>query len=123
MDNLLPVLPVSICIALTGLLTPIALSFILIPLGSFSAAHAFAAGSALSSTSLGTVLAVLQPAVLQPASIGFDLRQTRLGTALLSAAIMDDVVAFVLVRILQVIGGTPGASGSSLEQTSVVLSV
>jgi Kef-type K+ transport system membrane component KefB len=76
-------------------------------MGSFNYIHAFAAGSALSSTSLGTVLAVLNPS-----SIGFDLRRTKLGTALLSAAIMDDVVAFILVKVLQVIGAGSG-SGSS----------
>ncbi|WWC69083.1 uncharacterized protein I206_103019 [Kwoniella pini CBS 10737] len=98
-NNVISLLPLSICIALTGILLPIGLSFILIPLGSFSPLHAFAAGAALSSTSLGTSLSVLSPA-----SVGFDLRQSKLGTALLSAAVLDDVVAFVLSNILGTLG-------------------
>ncbi|RSH90439.1 Hsp70 ATPase ssc1 [Saitozyma podzolica] len=106
-STLTALLPLSTCIALTGLLCPIAMSFVLVPMCSFSFVHAFAAGSALSSTSLGTVLAVLNPS-----SIGFDLRRTKLGTALLSAAIMDDVVAFILVKVLQVIGAGSGSGNS-----------
>jgi Kef-type K+ transport system membrane component KefB len=108
LSNLTSLLLISTVIALTGLLVPIALSFILMPLGSFPALHAFAAGSALSSTSLGTVLTLLNPA-----SLGFDLRKTRLGTALLSAAVMDDVVAFILVKVIGQIGNNTGASSSS----------
>ena len=106
-SNLKALLPLSVAIALTGLLTPIALSFVLIPLDSFAPLHAFAAGSALSSTSLGTVLAVLQPS-----TIGFDLRKTKFGTALLSAAVMDDIVAFILVKVLSILG-TSGETSSS----------
>ncbi|WWC60715.1 uncharacterized protein I303_103291 [Kwoniella dejecticola CBS 10117] len=98
-NNVITLLPLSICIALTGILLPIGLSFILMPLASFSPLHAFAAGAALSSTSLGTSLSVLNPA-----SVGFDLRQSKLGTALLSAAVLDDVVAFVLSNILGTLG-------------------
>ncbi|OCF32066.1 hypothetical protein I316_06222 [Kwoniella heveanensis BCC8398] len=107
--NVVALLPLSMCIAVTGILTPIGLSFILIPLAGFSPLHAFAAGAALSSTSLGTSLSVLNPA-----SLGFDLRQTKLGTALLSAAVMDDVVAFVLASILGTIGEGSGTGGSSI---------
>lgn len=107
LDALVQLLPLSICVALTGLLTPIALSFILTPAFGFPLVHAFAAGSALSSTSLGTILAVLQPRV-----IGFDLRSTRLGVVLLSAAVMDDVVAFILAKILTILGfGSDGSGG------------
>ena len=47
-------------------------------------------------------------------SIEFDLRQTRLGTALLIAAVMDDVVAFVLAKLLGVIGNDPDAGRAVL---------
>jgi Kef-type K+ transport system membrane component KefB len=106
-SNLKALLPLSTAIALTGLTAPIALSFVLVPLSSFPPLHAFAAGSALSSTSLGTVLAVLQPS-----TIGFDLRKTKFGTALLSAAVMDDIVAFILVKVLSILG-TSGETSSS----------
>jgi Kef-type K+ transport system membrane component KefB len=106
LDALLQMLPLSICVALTGLLTPIALSFILTPAFGFPLTHAFAAGAALSSTSLGTILTVLQPRV-----IGFDIRQSKLGVVLLSAAVMDDVVAFIFSKILSVIGS--GSTGGN----------
>jgi Kef-type K+ transport system membrane component KefB len=106
LDALLQMLPLSLCVALTGLLTPIALSFILTPAFGFPLIHAFAAGAALSSTSLGTILTVLQPRV-----IGFDIRQSKLGVVLLSAAVMDDVVAFIFSQILSVIGS--GSTGGN----------
>ncbi|WWD16245.1 hypothetical protein CI109_100671 [Kwoniella shandongensis] len=102
-SQVISLLHISLCVALTGILLPIGLSFIVIPLASSTPLHAFAAGAALSSTSLGTSLSVLNPT-----AIGFDLRRTRLGTALLSAAVMDDVVAFVLASILKVIGDGAG---------------
>ncbi|WVW82673.1 hypothetical protein I302_104684 [Kwoniella bestiolae CBS 10118] len=108
-SNVISLLPLSLCIALTGILLPIGLSFILIPLASFSPLHAFAAGAASSSTSLGTSLSVLNPA-----SVGFDLRQSKLGTALLSAAVMDDVVAFVLASILGNLGENSSGGNSSI---------
>ncbi len=56
---------------------------------------------------MGTVLAVL-------ASSSFDLRPTRLGTALLGSAIFDDIVAFVLSSILEIIGNSGSNLGSSV---------
>ncbi|EKC97254.1 sodium-hydrogen antiporter [Trichosporon asahii var. asahii CBS 8904] len=100
-------LGLSVAVALTGILAPMALSFTLMPMSGAPALHAFAAGSSLASTSLGTVLGVLAPSVL-----GFDLRRTMLGATLLSAAIMDDVAAFVISKVLQVIGA--GAGGAEL---------
>lgn len=106
LDALLQMLPLSICVALTGLLTPIALSFILTPAFGFPLIHSFAAGAALSSTSLGTILTVLQPR-----AIGFDIRQSKLGVVLLSAAVMDDVVAFIFAKLLSIIGS--GSTGGN----------
>jgi Kef-type K+ transport system membrane component KefB len=106
LDALVQLLPLSVCVALTGLLTPIVLSFILTPAFGFPLVHSFAAGAALSSTSLGTILTVLQPRV-----IGFDLRQSKLGVVLLSAAVMDDVVAFIFAKILAVLGS--GSTGGN----------
>ena len=65
----------------------------------FPLLHSFAAGSALSSTSLGTVLTLLSGP-----SLGFDIKRSKLGTALLGAAVMDDVVAFILSEILKLVG-------------------
>ncbi|KAF2736898.1 hypothetical protein EJ04DRAFT_550907 [Polyplosphaeria fusca] len=57
--------------------------------------QAFAAGAALCSTSLGTTFTVL-------ASSG--LSSTRLGVVLTSAAMMDDVVGLVMVRVISNLG-------------------
>lgn len=108
--HLARILPLASAVALTGILAPIGLSFVLLPL-SFAPLHAFAAGSSLASTSLGTVLTVLHPA-----SVGFDLRQTKLGAVLFTAAVMDDVVAFILAKVIAVLGGE-GDLGAEIGRT------
>lgn len=108
--HLARILPLASVVALTGILAPIGLSFVLLPL-SFAPLHAFAAGSSLASTSLGTVLTVLHPA-----SVGFDLRQTKLGAILFTAAVMDDVVAFILAKVIAVLGGE-GNLGAEIGRT------
>ena len=94
----------SVSIATAGLCLPIALSFILLrfpyvtqdgdtvyptPLAAFSA------GASLCSTSLGTTFAILSAAGMQ---------KTRLGVVLVGAAMMDDVVGLVMVKIITALG-------------------
>lgn len=81
----------STCVAITGIVVPIGLSFILIPLIDATTLQAFAAGAALCSTSLGTTFTVLQTS---------GLNVTRLGVVLTSAAMMDDVVGLVMVQVI-----------------------
>jgi Kef-type K+ transport system membrane component KefB len=71
-------LPLSILAALTGILLPFALSFALLksPAYGYTTMQTFAAGASLSSTSLGTALALLTP----------ELRKTRTGCVLMCAA-------------------------------------
>lgn len=83
-------------VAVTGIATPIALSFVLKALVGATDLQAFAAGAALCSTSLGTTFAVLQ-------STGLD--STRLGVVLTTAAMMDDVVGLVMVEVIANLGG------------------
>jgi hypothetical protein len=93
----------SISVATVGLLTPIALSFLLLvfPFSNSSGIvyptplAAFSAGASLCSTSLGTTFAILSSAGLQ---------QTRIGTVLVGAAMMDDVVGLVMVNIVTTLG-------------------
>jgi Kef-type K+ transport system membrane component KefB len=87
----------AILVAWTGILLPIALSFLLIPMFSatISKLAAFAAGASLCSTSLGTTFAVLSAA---------KLTSTRVGTVLVTAAMLDDVVGLVMVKIISTIG-------------------
>ncbi|KAK7743989.1 hypothetical protein SLS62_010404 [Diatrype stigma] len=95
----------SVCVALTGIAAPIALSFAALPpmLGgatSTSPAQSFAAGAALCSTSLGTTFAVLGASGLVP---------TRLGCVLTTAAMMDDVVGLVMVQVVASLGSSSAA--------------
>ncbi|KAF8848954.1 Sodium/hydrogen exchanger, partial [Acephala macrosclerotiorum] len=93
----------SISVATVGLLMPIALSFLLLvfPFSSSSGTlypsplAAFSAGASLCSTSLGTTFAILSSAGMQ---------QTRIGTVLVGAAMMDDVVGLVMVNIVTTLG-------------------
>lgn len=93
-------LVLSIAVAITGVVVPIGLSFAIFASGSFLGTAggggalllpAFAAGAALCSTSLGTTFSVLQAS---------GLSRTRLGAVLASAALLDDIVGLVMVRII-----------------------
>ena len=91
---------ISISVATIGLTLPIALSFLLL-FFPFQGANpsplaAFSAGAALCSTSLGTTFAVLTATGLQ---------RTRIGVVLVGAAMMDDVVGLVMVKIVSSLGG------------------
>lgn len=99
--------------AATGVLFPIGLSYLLLYLGYGygkcvsslylkelgrlntvkGPVETFIIGSALSATSLGTTFSVMSSA-----SREIDLSQTRVGSVLVSAAVIDDVVGLVLAR-------------------------
>jgi Kef-type K+ transport system membrane component KefB len=68
-------------IALSGIGIPIALSFLLMPIGGYSKLEAFASGAALSSTSLGTTFVVLKAVSGSEGPVGA-LEETLLGTVL-----------------------------------------
>jgi Kef-type K+ transport system membrane component KefB len=81
----------SLVAAMTGILLPIALSLILLHFGyGYAPLQAFAAGAALCSTSLGTTLALLD----------HSLRQTKVGSVLMSAALIDDIAGLVIAAII-----------------------
>jgi Kef-type K+ transport system membrane component KefB len=81
--------------------------------------EAFIVGTALCSTSLGTTFVVLASASKSkdPDAPSVDFAQTRIGTVLVSAAVLDDVCALVLVSVihnLRGIAGDGGGDGTSL---------
>jgi len=82
-------------VAATGIILPMALSFVLQPMSGASPLQAFAAGAALCSTSLGTTFTVLTTS---------NLTRSRLGVVLSGAAMMDDVVGLVLVQVIANLG-------------------
>ncbi|KAG6878143.1 hypothetical protein C0993_011561 [Termitomyces sp. T159_Od127] len=106
----------SFAIALTGILLPITLSFLLIPIinaslatgsADVTALQAFAAGAALSATSLGTSLSIISVAGLQHEKVGIILS---------SAAMMDDVVGLILIAITKSLGLHQESIGSAVAR-------
>ncbi|KAK4445710.1 sodium-hydrogen antiporter [Podospora aff. communis PSN243] len=98
----------SIVAALFGVLTPIALSFALLYAGfGHGAIESFIVGTALCSTSLGTTFVVINSAAKD-----VDFSQTRVGTVLISAAILDDVCGLVLVSVIHQLRGLADGGGS-----------
>ncbi|KAK6956595.1 hypothetical protein Daesc_001874 [Daldinia eschscholtzii] len=92
-------------VAATGVAAPMALGFaVLGPLVGGTATQGFAAGAALCSTSLGTTFAVLEAS---------GLADTRVGTVLGTAAMMDDVLGLVMVQIVSSLGSGATAEGGN----------
>ncbi|GAA5882769.1 hypothetical protein JCM1840_002356 [Sporobolomyces johnsonii] len=120
--SFLPLLPLALVTALLGILLPLAFTFALFsaPTFDYPSLQAFTAGSALASTSLGTTFFVLK-------SAGRDLEHTRVGNVLKGAALIDDVVALVLLSVIQSLGtGGGGNLGWTIGQplvASVVMAV
>jgi Kef-type K+ transport system membrane component KefB len=82
---------ISLTVAMTGVFLPIALSLLLLHFGyGYSPLQSFAAGAALCSTSVGTTLSLLDPS----------MRQTRVGSILMSAALIDDITGLVIAAII-----------------------
>src|SRR5271170_6870114 len=88
-------LVLSVAVAVTGICLPMALSFSLLALSNSTSLQAFAAGSALCSTSLGTTFSVLKAS---------GLASSRLGVVITSAAMLDDVVGLVMVQMISNLG-------------------
>ncbi|KAJ9497514.1 hypothetical protein H2202_006938 [Exophiala xenobiotica] len=97
----------SVCVAATGILLPMAFSFSLLAVAHATHLQAFAAGAALCSTSLGTTFSLLKTT---------DLTSSRLGTVLTSAAMLDDVVGLIMVQVIANLG-----SGSDNFEASTLL--
>lgn len=90
----------SLMAAAIGIITPIALCYLLLYLGfQYGALETFIVGAALSTTSIGTTFVVIG------SSGEVDLTQTKVGTVLVSAALFDDVVGLVMVSIISNLGG------------------
>ncbi|KAJ7248168.1 Cation/H+ exchanger [Mycena haematopus] len=106
-DNIL----LSCAIALSGMFLPIGLSMLLLRFGfGYPALQSFAAGAALSSTSLGTTLTILKPAY----------RRTRTGTVLMAAALLDDIGGLVIAAILSRLSSSSSLSSSFIVRPILV---
>jgi Kef-type K+ transport system membrane component KefB len=90
----------SMLAAMTGVVFPIGLSYIVLYIGfGYGAVETFIIGAALSTTSLGTTFAVIGGA-----SKDIDLSQTRIGSVLVSAAVIDDVSGLVMSSVIHDLG-------------------
>lgn len=128
-------IPVAFVAAFWGVLLPIAFSFaILWKAFGYPALHAFTAGCALSSTSLGTTFFVLQSQTQK----GLNVQATRVGTLLTAIALRwvcsftytqltntpsDDVIALVLLTVVQSLGGGSNSSLGWIVGKPVVASI
>ncbi|KAJ5170606.1 uncharacterized protein N7500_003389 [Penicillium coprophilum] len=92
----------STAVAVTGVCIPMGLSFILKELVSATSLQSFAAGAALSATSLGTTFTILSTT---------QLTTTRLGIVTTSAAMLDDVIGLVMIQIISNLGSADSFSG------------
>lgn len=130
---------IALLVGLTGIGLPIGLSMALLPPGfGFGALESFAVGAALASTSLGTTFAVLStftmPSVPPVETLGtlqdtaMDVPQaargitnTRVGTILVGAALLDDIVGLVITSVIATLGSTTtaGAGMSSIAPWTI----
>ncbi|BGO99026.1 hypothetical protein RTG_00546 [Rhodotorula toruloides ATCC 204091] len=101
--SFLPQLPIALITALIGILLPLAFTFALFSGYGYPQLQAFSAGSALASTSLGTTFYVLRAS-------GPELGTTAVGEILKGAALIDDVIALVLLSVIQSLGTDSGGS-------------
>jgi Kef-type K+ transport system membrane component KefB len=100
----------SILGAATGVIFPIAFSYLILFLGfKYGAVETFIIGAALSTTSLGTTFAVISSA-----SKSVDLSQTRVGAVLVSAAVIDDVTGLVMSSVIHDLGDMAGRENVNL---------
>lgn len=99
----------SVLAATVGIITPIALSYLLLYLGfGYGALETFIVGAALSSTSIGTTFIIISN------SANVDLTHTKVGTVLVSAALFDDVVGLIMVSVISNLGGIEDGGGSNI---------
>ncbi|CAG7950316.1 unnamed protein product [Penicillium salamii] len=90
--------------AATGVLFPIGLSYLLLYLGfGYGAVETFIIGASLSATLLGTTFAVISST-----SDSVNLAETRVGSVLVSAAVIDDVVGLVMLSVIGDLGKLSG---------------
>src|SRR5690606_22552511 len=76
--------------------------------------QAFAAGAALCPTSLGTTFTLLSTS---------GLAESRLGSVLSTAAMMDDVVGLVMVQVISNLGSTSGSLDPLLVVRPILVSL
>ncbi|KAL5634046.1 hypothetical protein ACGC1H_006022 [Rhizoctonia solani] len=124
-------LAICILVALSGIGLPIGLSMLVLHFGyHYTVLESFVVGAALSATSLGTTFAIMTSfrfptpvsgPQLDAADIGSaepslaskdqsNLGETRAGTILMGAALLDDIIGLVISSVVANLGPTDGGS-------------
>ncbi|CAE6445595.1 unnamed protein product [Rhizoctonia solani] len=122
---------ICILVALFGIGLPIGFSIVVLHFGyRYAVLESFVVGAALSATSLGTTFAIMssfrfpppprdpQPNVIDPGSAEpskaskdqSNLGETRAGTILMGAALLDDIVGLVISSVVANLGSTGAES-------------
>jgi Kef-type K+ transport system membrane component KefB len=90
----------SLTAATIGVVTPIALCYLILFLGfRHGAIETFIVGAALSTTSLGTTFVTIGSAAR-----GLNFSDTKIGTILISAAVLDDISGLVMASVTSSLG-------------------
>ncbi|KAH7362410.1 sodium-hydrogen antiporter [Plectosphaerella cucumerina] len=100
----------STCAAAVGILVPIGLCYALLYIGwGYGAVETFIVGAALSVTSLGTTFVVIGSAAK-----GIDFAKTKVGTVLISAAVVSDVTGLIMASVIHNLGAVAEDSDANL---------
>lgn len=135
-------LSLAVLVGLTGIAAPIGLSMALLPTAfGYELLESFALGAALASTSLGTIFAVMgavapaktseekpageaaQTASAEEQATLHGMGSTLVGTVLVGAALLDDIIGLVLSGVVKQLGTlSEGASPSPWSIAKPVVS-
>ncbi|KAJ1021940.1 hypothetical protein NDA16_003702 [Ustilago loliicola] len=120
-------LAMALLVGATGIIMPVGISMALLPLGfGFGYLESFAVGAALASTSLGTTFAVLASfngssnrAEAEDrhsdSSEELGIANTRVGTILVGAALLDDIVGLVITSVIASLGSSTGSGSGGIN--------
>lgn len=111
-------LGMAVLVGATGVILPIGLSMALLPAGfGYGLLESFTVGAALASTSLGTTFAVLSTYKdrTKEGRVGDKTQQgiadTRVGTILVGAALLDDIIGLVITSVVSTLGSSTQSGG------------
>ncbi|KAG8887513.1 Hsp70 ATPase ssc1, partial [Tulasnella sp. 403] len=120
LDTIQQNLILSTIVAVTGVAFPIGLSILLLSVGfGYPYLDGFAGGAALAATSLGTTFSLLSSDSRNTKAIAqhsIDIRHTRIGVVLLSAALIDDIIGLILVSIIPSVTAESGNKQTALVE-------
>ncbi|SPO31492.1 uncharacterized protein UTRI_06622 [Ustilago trichophora] len=126
-------LTMALLVGATGVVLPIGISMALLPPGfGYGYLESFAIGAALASTSLGTTFAVLSSFngssdktaasrhQTEDGNAENGIADTRIGTILVGAALLDDIVGLVITSVITALGSSSESQHGSSSGGGVI---